>query len=100
MIENNLLYTLSKNGILYCIDYLENRILWKKELNDIFIAPPIIVGDYIFAGTLNKRICAYFKENGEETFEYSVGGMVTSSPSYHRKKVYFASEDGYIYAFE
>ncbi|MBN2543680.1 PQQ-binding-like beta-propeller repeat protein, partial [bacterium] len=100
VIENNLLYTISKDGILYCIDYLEDQVLWKKNLEDVFVASPLIVNDLIFIGSINKMIYAFSKENGEKVFDYSVGGMVSSSAVYHRKKVYFAVEDGCVYAFE
>ncbi len=59
---------------------------------------PIIAGKLMFIGSMvADSVTAYDTETGNEKWRYYVGGPVRFAPMHDKGKIYFTSDDGYLY---
>ena len=59
---------------------------------------PIIGGGKLFVPSMvSDHVTAYSATSGEELWRYYAGGPVRFAPVYDAGKLYFASDDGYLY---
>ncbi|MHC4749610.1 MAG: outer membrane protein assembly factor BamB family protein [Planctomycetota bacterium] len=59
---------------------------------------PVVVGKTIFVGSMiSDRITAYDTETGIEKWRFYTDGPVRFAPVVYKDKLYFASDDGYLY---
>lgn len=59
---------------------------------------PVVAGKSIFVGSMvSDSVTAYDTENGTEKWRFYSDGPVRFAPIVYRDKLYFASDDGYLY---
>ncbi len=90
-------YIGSEDGIFYAISYA-GRIVWKKNIGGAIRSKPLIMGNVILITNYNSRITVLNSANGELLDEYMVKSPVYSSPATDGKRVFFGSNQGYLYA--
>lgn len=62
---------------------------------------PVIGGGRLFVPSMvSDRLTAYSAESGEELWRYYAGGPLRFAPLYDSGRVYFISDDGYLYCLE
>ncbi len=59
---------------------------------------PVVAGKTIFVGSMvSDSVTAYDTETGEEKWRFYADGPVRFAPVVYKDKLYFASDDGYLY---
>ncbi len=59
---------------------------------------PIVTGKLIIVGSMVRdRVTAYDTGTGEEKWRFYIGGPVRFAPVAHKGKLYFVSDDGFLY---
>ena len=59
---------------------------------------PVVKGKLLFVGSMVRdRVTAYDTDTGEETWRFYTGGPVRFAPVAHKDKLYFVSDDGFLY---
>ena len=59
---------------------------------------PVVAGKTIFVGSMvSDRVTAYDTETGFEMWRFYTDGPVRFAPVVYKDKLYFASDDGYLY---
>jgi len=59
---------------------------------------PVIAGKLLFLGSShNDSVCAYSTKTGKEKWRFYADGPVRAAPLALRGKLYFVSDDGYLY---
>ena len=62
---------------------------------------PVVKGKRLFVGSMVRdRMTAYDTETGEETWRFYAGGPVRFAPAAHKDKLYFCSDDGFLYCLK
>ena len=62
---------------------------------------PIAAAGKVFVGSSrNDRMTAYDADSGEEAWRFYAGGPIRCAPVYSDGKVYFGSDDGYLYCLD
>ena len=64
---------------------------------DISYEPVIADGRLFVPSMVSDRITAYSTDTGEELWRYYAGGPVRFAPAYDAGRIYFVSDDGYLY---
>ncbi len=67
---------------------------------DISYEPVIGDGKLFVPSMVSDKITAFSAETGNELWNYYAGGPVRFAPVYDAGKVYFASDDGYLYCLD
>ena len=57
-------------------------------------------GKLFIPSMVSDRITAYSAENGEELWRFYAGGPVRFAPVYESGRIWFVSDDGYLYCLE
>ncbi|MFC1717422.1 PQQ-binding-like beta-propeller repeat protein [Candidatus Poribacteria bacterium] len=87
-------------------DYPQLTQAWKSPRNrDLMrfdkVYEPVVLGKTMFVGSsASDRMVALDTETGEERWSFYVGGPVRLPPVAHNGKVYFISDDGYLYCVD
>ncbi len=71
-----------------------------KVAFDISYEPVIGEGKLFVPSMVSDRITAFSAETGKELWHYYAGGPVRFAPVYDAGKVYFVSDDGYLYCLD
>lgn len=62
---------------------------------------PVAAGKMLFVPSMvTDTVTAYDTDNGEEKWRFTADGPVSFAPIAHRGKVYFGSDDGYLYCID
>jgi outer membrane protein assembly factor BamB len=62
---------------------------------------PVIGGGRLFVPSMvSDRVTAYSAESGEELWRFYAGGPVRFAPVYDAGRLYFGSDDGYLYCLD
>jgi|GEM_PF-2271220 len=89
---------------LYALNATTGAKLWKSTDAAEIVASPAIAGDagaqVVLAGDFAGRLLAYDASSGDLRWSYSTGGFIYGSPVIAAGKVFQASSDGFLYAFE
>ena len=64
---------------------------------DVSYEPVVADGRLYVPSMVSDRVTAFSAENGEELWRHHVGGPVRFAPVYDSGKIYFISDDGYLY---
>ncbi len=65
------------------------------------IYEPVVVGHTMFVGSsMTDSVTAYDTRTGEESWKFHADGPVRFAPVAHRGKVFFSSDDGYLYCLD
>ncbi len=67
---------------------------------DISYEPVIGEGKLFVPSMVSDRLSAYSTETGEELWRFYAGGPVRFAPVYNSGRVYFVSDDGYLYCID
>ncbi len=67
---------------------------------DISYEPVVGEGILFVPSMVSDRLTAYSADNGKELWRYYAGGPVRFAPVYNSGKVYFISDDGYLYCLK
>jgi hypothetical protein len=84
-------------------EYPKVEQAWENPLNrDLMqfdkVYEPVVMGNIMFVGSsISDRMVALDTDTGEEKWSYYVSGPVRLPPVAHKGKVYFVSDDGYLY---
>ncbi|QLE02462.1 PQQ-binding-like beta-propeller repeat protein [Galbibacter sp. BG1] len=70
IIKNNKLYVGSANGRLYCIDTQTGKKLWEYNTHSWIKSKPVIVGNTIYAATINGMLFAITKDSGNPELKW------------------------------
>lgn len=97
--SNDLLYYIC-NGVLYCADRRLGKELWRKKLNLTPNGPPIasLTTVYIKALEFNRLYLFDLAKHFERDW-IKVSTRITTAPVYEDPAIYFACENGRVYAF-
>ena len=89
--------------LLWIRQYTQRRQVWDDPLNhDLMpydkVFEPVILQHRMFLGFNDRdKMIALDMSSGEQLWEFYTGGPVRLPPVAWRDKVYFASDDGYLY---
>ena len=72
---------------------------WTYTSRSRFEASPVVVGDRVFAGTMDGKIVALNLETGESDWEFVTGSEFVASPSVARERLIIGTTDGTLYCF-
>ena len=67
---------------------------------DISYEPVMGEGKLFVPSMVSDRLTAYSADNGKELWRYYVNGPVRFAPVYDSGRVYFVSDDGYLYCLD
>ena len=67
---------------------------------DISYEPVMADGKLFVPSMVSDRVTAFSAESGEELWRYYAGGPVRFAPVYDSGKIYFISDDGYLYCLD
>jgi outer membrane protein assembly factor BamB len=87
--HGGLLYVLSDDGRLCCIQAASGKIEWSRQLQGSFSASPVIVRDYLFCA--NEAGATYFVSLGAsnpQIMENALGGGIIASPIFAGDSLY------------
>jgi outer membrane protein assembly factor BamB len=97
------LYIGTMSNQMLAIDLKKQAVKWKYEADDNpqpFFSSPAVAGDLVIVGCRDKRVHAYDRRTGKQTWEYPTKGKVDSSPVVAGKRVYVGSSDGNLYVLD
>jgi outer membrane protein assembly factor BamB len=79
---------------------IEGRIeLPRVQFDDAWY--PIIAGDTVFFGsTADHKVYAIDVKTGKERWEFFTGGPVRLAPAYEEGRLFFGSDDGFVYCLD
>ncbi|MEM2909041.1 MAG: PQQ-binding-like beta-propeller repeat protein [Candidatus Bilamarchaeaceae archaeon] len=78
---------------------LNGNVLWTRELDKpIWKSYPIVSGQAVYFGALDNKFYAFTISGGHKIWEVVTGGWIIAPAIIDRGIVYFASNDGYLYA--
>jgi outer membrane protein assembly factor BamB len=92
-----------KLQLLWTRDYGRREMVWDDALNrDLMpydrIFEPVVAGKTMFVGFNDSdKVVALDTESGNELWTFYTDGPVRFSPAAWKDKVYFTSDDGYLY---
>ena len=62
---------------------------------------PIVVGDRLFYGsTSDHAIHCLEAKTGKELWTFTTGGPIRIAPTFHNNRLYFGSDDGFVYCIK
>ena len=67
---------------------------------DISYEPVVGNGKLYVPSMVSDKVTAYSTENGQEVWRFYAGGPVRFAPVYWEDKLYFTSDDGYLYCLD
>jgi outer membrane protein assembly factor BamB len=73
------------------------RLLWREPVG-AKVAPPVVVGDMLFAPLVDEHhVAALSVSGGKRLWECPAGARIDSPPTYYRGTLIFGSADGWVY---
>ena len=73
---------------------------WEVSL-DGKLTQPVIVGGHVYVAAVDRHsIHALRADNGQTVWQFTAGGRVNSSPTYHEGYLLFGANDGYVYCLD
>jgi outer membrane protein assembly factor BamB len=89
-----LVYLLSDDGRLTCVEATSGKIEWTRKLKGTFAVSPLVVGGYLFCASESGMI--YFVTLGTaspQVIENSFGTTITSDPIFAGDSIYLRTRD-------
>ena len=85
----------------YAVDLKSGKELWHfKTPNGIFDGSPTVAGDRVYLPGPDKAVHALDRMTGEEKQHFAAGDIVGWAPALLDGKLYYGSQDGYLYAHD
>ncbi len=91
----------SADGVLYCLNAANGRLLWKHAADGPVVASPLIADGVVYCGGSDGVFRALSLSTGEPVWEYrGVAGFVESTPLLFDGKIVFGAWDTFLYALD
>jgi outer membrane protein assembly factor BamB len=97
------LYIGTMSNQMLAIDLKKQAVKWKYEPEENpqpFFSSPAVAHDLVVVGCRDKRVHAFDRNTGKQSWEYPTKGKVDSSPVIAEKQIYVGSSDGNLYVLE
>lgn len=97
-IEGNKLLVGTLDGIVFCFDRSDGRVIWYKNVGSSIRSSPCVADNKVIIGTENSKLYGLDLESGEQRWVTELKGAVYSSPAYYKNRIYISCYDNYVYA--
>lgn len=97
------LYIGTMSNQMLAIDLKKQAVIWKYEANENpqpFFSSPAAAADLVIVGCRDKRVHAFDRNTGKQSWEHLTKGKVDSSPVIAGKRVYVGSADGNLHVLD
>ena len=95
--QNGKLY-IAINDKLYCLDADRGNLIWTyKATPDCFTSPITVRSEQIYLGSNSGTLYCIDEEAGTLLWKFKTENAIVSKPLVYKGKIYFGSEDGYVY---
>lgn len=88
----------SRNRSVQSIDH-NGQEQWTYPTKQRIDSSPVIVGERVYFGGSDGRVCALSAADGKKVWEYEAGGGFTASPAVGDGRLVIASDEGVVYCF-
>ncbi len=78
---------------------LAGEVLWQFNTSEGFTAAPVVAGDVVYIGGLDKQLYALRASDGKVLWKQELGGRIKSGVSVGSGRVIVASEPHNVYSF-
>lgn len=95
-VDGEKLYVSSMLGNVSCLNALTGVHLWTYPTGDLCYCPPTLAYGNVYVPSSTRMVCVD-AQKGSLVWEYATGDIVYSSPAVVERKVYFISDDDFIY---
>ncbi|MBN1782347.1 PQQ-binding-like beta-propeller repeat protein [bacterium] len=85
---------------LYCLDSATGEPAWQVSPGTAAGTAPVIAGDQLCIGMLDRHLLILNKTNGEPLWRFEMPGRVRTHPLVLRGMLIAGSEDNHVYGFE
>ena len=100
-LEGDTLYYSSGEGYLYALDAKDANIKWRTKVKAKFLTKPVILENFIIAGSADRGLEVYKKQTGAFVTEYNTGNGIFSVPVIgDDQQIYTYSNFGVLYSFK
>lgn len=69
-------------------------------MNGVLNTAPIISGDVLYVGSMDKNLCAFSTKNGDLLWQYKAEGRIKAGPIIHKQYLFALIEDQSVIAFQ
>ena len=103
VLDKDLIYVTDNLGFIYAFNYIEEKILWAKDVKVPFRSNLKIKGDKLIAADQNNNVYFLNKKNGEilkliPTEDSNIKNNFKNSFSYNKDLIFFLNTYGSLYA--
>lgn len=94
-------YAIASNGLIACINMLDNSVVWSRKLGGVNnSSTPSVYNDKVYIGTMDGQFHVLDAANGTVLNTYNAGGQIFASPLILESGVYFGSFDSTFHALD
>ncbi len=87
------------DGVVRALDVVSGEERWRFQTDGAIVGAPLIVGQVVYVGAMDKRFVALERDTGRLLWETTLAGRIKSAPAYARGMVVVLSEPRYVYGF-
>lgn len=97
-LQSNCAYGGNYNGLFFCIDLLQKKMVWKFNTPSKlpFMSSPAVAGGKVVIGNHDKKVYCFDAKTGSVLWTFQTQGKIESSPVIARQKVIICSTDGLV----
>jgi outer membrane protein assembly factor BamB len=88
------------DGGVYVLHMKDGSLYHRFEARFGFYATPVLVGDKIIIGSLDKLVYCYNLVTKKTDWTFETFGRIFASPAVHKKSVFIGSNDGRLYEID
>lgn len=82
-------------------DYYHNKADWKARVDYDFVFHTVGVGERVWLGSSSEdKVVCLDATTGLVRWQFHAEGPVRCAPTFHAGRLYFGSDDGYVYCLE
>lgn len=98
-VKDTMVITGTSDGrFVQAINLHTGKEIWRQRTSLAVWASPLIVGDYVYAGSFDGQLYCLDLKTGTRVSQFKTNGKILSSPVYDNQLLYFGSDDGNLYA--
>ena len=98
-ILNKKIVFVCNNGKIYLLNNETGKLIWEYQTKGLLVTAPVILGDYVYCGSLDKNLYALNIGSGELVWSYQTEGQIITNPAFSIKHLFVGTHKRYIYAF-
>jgi eukaryotic-like serine/threonine-protein kinase len=112
-VDNNRVYVITKEPgfpvprfSISALDRYSGLEAWKSKFSELrsctpigYCSSPVVSGNSVFFGWGEGKVYALSADSGKVQWQDSLSGDIVSSPAITDDRLYFATTEGYLYAF-